>query len=142
MKFSTTLALAAVAGFTEAFQLNFYIGRNCRSAHLGSFDSGFHTCGAVPVNSASVVITENNPSDPQRREFASMGRQNTNRDDMNTKTDNKMIQRSTSTTTPNLAAAPGALITPARSSGRAATTSRPGPRGSRHNTWAPRANGT
>jgi len=67
MKLSALFVASGLATTLNAFQLDFYIGSNCRSAHLGRFDSFFHVCGNPPVNSASVVITDNIPEDSARR---------------------------------------------------------------------------
>jgi len=69
MKLSALFVASGLATTLNAFQLDFYIGSNCRSAHLGRYDSFFHVCGNPPVNSASVVITNNIPEDSSRREY-------------------------------------------------------------------------
>lgn len=66
MKLSAFVIASGLVTGLNAYKLTFYAGPNCRSANLGSYDSGFHTCGKPPANAASVIITNNIPEDDKR----------------------------------------------------------------------------
>ena len=62
MKVSILIAASSLLTGIEALQLDFYLGKGCRNAHLGRFDSGFHTCGQAPINAQSVAISGDEPN--------------------------------------------------------------------------------